>query len=115
MACRFGKEDIVSDEQTMVKNVVGSSIDTKNMKEFWEKKTGRQFPEKCRIYYCPNDAEVGGHMWVKGRNRRTFWYILPICQRCNTDPYLNDNYKDVNVKSVLVARRIQRGCPSPNR
>lgn len=85
-------------------NVVGSSKDSGNKSEFWAEHADRDFPKKCRILGCPNDAEVGGHMWVKKRTK--FCYILPICQHHNKDPDLDDpNYQWTTANSCLVARK----------
>ena len=90
--------------QFEVCNVVGSSKDSGNKSDFWTDHADRDFPKKCRILGCTNDAEVGGHMWVK--RRTTFCYILPICQRHNKDPNLDDpNYQWTKPNSCLVPRK----------
>ena len=89
--------------QFQVCNVVGSSKDSGNKSEIWERHAKDNFPKKCRILGCTNDAEVGGHMWVTRRTK--FCYILPICQRHNKDPNLDDpNYQWTKANSCLVPR-----------
>eukprot|EP00658_Telonema_sp_P-2_P055341 TRINITY_DN4399_c0_g1_i3.p1 TRINITY_DN4399_c0_g1~~TRINITY_DN4399_c0_g1_i3.p1 ORF type:complete len:116 (-),score=19.59 TRINITY_DN4399_c0_g1_i3:139-486(-) len=71
-----------------VSNVVGSSSDGGNKAAFWEEHTGCSFSDQtCSMLGCGNDAEVGGHMYVKRLSR--FCWILPICQECNKNPDLD--------------------------
>lgn len=39
---------------------------------------------------CPccnkNSWEVGGHVQKHGSNTRNYWYIIPLCKKCN-NPY----------------------------
>ena len=43
-----------------------------------ESATGRR-RGKCSFADCPNRAEVGGHVWIRG----TGCVIAPICKSCN--------------------------------
>ena len=91
-------------------NVIGSSWDTGNKKDFWEENVpeGVEWPDECQIVDlggkpCTSDARVGGHVWVK--RRWEFWYILPICQGCNKNPDYDDpNYVKTRQRACLVAR-----------
>lgn len=76
-------------------NVVGSSWDKGNMKKFWEDNTpeGVSWPKYCQIKGCGNEAEGGGHMWVK-HNTIRFWHILPICKKCNVKKALDDTINE---------------------
>ncbi|RNA30985.1 hypothetical protein BpHYR1_033016, partial [Brachionus plicatilis] len=67
------------------KNCVGSSDDRAPTRggriELWERETNRS-RKKCSFLGCSNDAEVGGHINIKGRPRNEI-YIAAICYSCN--------------------------------
>ena len=93
--------------QYEVSNVVGSSGDGGSKAKFWSEHTKRDFSvQKCGILGCGKEAEVGGHMWVKGL--RKFCFILPICQAHNKDPTLDysggQSYQQTKQGVCLVAR-----------
>ena len=95
--------------QYEVSNVVGSSDDGGSKAQFWSEHTRRDFSkQKCGILGCGSDAEVGGHMWVKGLSK--FCFILPICQSHNKDPALDyPNYQSTKASVCLVARNTTDG------
>ena len=43
-----------------------------------EEATGRR-RGRCSFDGCPNQAEVGGHVWIRGEG----CFIAPICRPCN--------------------------------
>ena len=91
-----------------VSHVVGSSKQKRNWKEYWMKKTGRKFPQKCQIYYCGNSAEVGAHVYVKRFHQKNF--IMPTCQSCNMDPeqaYTGKSKNWVSAKQNAVVARVK--------
>lgn len=79
--------------QFRVANVQGSSIDHGTGRSWidrWREVTGRHGRILCGIDDCPNEAEVGGHMYVASGGPEAFDhehdrynYILPICQGHN--------------------------------
>ena len=85
-------------------NVVGSSLD-KIRSDFWDYHTGDRLSEqKCGILGCGGDAEVGGHMWVKGLSKLCF--ILPICRFHNNSHTLDyPDYQWTKRNVRLVARK----------
>ena len=64
-------------------HVVGSGQHARNWKRYWEAQTGRNFPQRCQIYNCGNQAQMGAHVYVKFKRQN---FILPTCQSCNKDP-----------------------------
>ena len=87
-----------------VSRVVGWNHDGRQL---WIQFAG-QFPETCGIESCQNTAEVGGYMWVK--RRRTFCFILPICQFHNGDQNLEyPRYRWTKTNVRLVARNTEDG------
>ena len=69
--------------QYEVTNVVGSTPD--KVTGFWARHTGCNMEaQPCGMKGCPWNAEVGGHMWIKGLSK--FCVILPICKECNNKP-----------------------------
>ena len=105
--------DVLPPGQYEVSNVVGSSDDSGSKAQFWSQHTGRDLSkQKCGILGCGSDAEVGGHVWVKGLSKCCF--ILPICQSHNKDPALD--YKSTKVNARLVAvrsREVAEDCEYP--
>ena len=82
-------EKIIAND-SKARNALNTSCDNrKRWKSAWEQCTGRSF-NKCSFYGCGNDAEVGGHLEVKGRNNSDYHYIAPICYSCNNSD--SDNY-----------------------
>ena len=75
---RLGAEDLVA-------HVNKSSVQHGNWKRFWCENTGKKWPANCRIHMCGNEAEVGAHVWVRGRTGNKLVYILPMCKACNND------------------------------
>jgi len=51
--------------------------------EFWENKQGKK-ASKCRVLFCDQKAEVGGHVYIVGAGSKE--YILPMCKSCNNKP-----------------------------
>jgi hypothetical protein len=77
-----GEEEVVSwDEAVEAWNMDGSS-DAQAESGSWlrdaEEATGRR-RGRCSFDGCPNQAEVGGHVWIKGEG----CFIAPICRPCN--------------------------------
>lgn len=66
--------------------------------DFWLKKNKCGITTLCA---CCNEStwEVGGHVQEHGNETRDFWYIVPLCKKCNN---VNNN-KTFNVdKNQLV-------------
>lgn len=63
-------------------NIDGSSDDRPPYGWSWiqilEEKTGRK-RGKCSFMGCPNRADTGGHVWIRGSG----CCIAPICRSCN--------------------------------
>jgi hypothetical protein len=70
-------------ENCEAKNVYGSSCDRSNAGWIndWERVTGRT-ANKCVYLGCGNEAEVGGHLYLK-RYSVNYTYLAPICYSCN--------------------------------
>ena len=65
-----------------IANIQGSSLDAADIGKSWRKEAMRFTPEKqCVVLGCGGEAEEGCHVWVKGERR--FYYIAPLCQKCN--------------------------------
>jgi hypothetical protein len=75
------KEVLYLDEAVGAWNIDGSS-DALAESGSWlrdaEEATGRR-RGRCSFEGCPNQAEVGGHVWIKGVG----CFIAPICKPCN--------------------------------
>jgi hypothetical protein len=78
-----GEEEVVYtlDEAVEAWNMDGSS-DAQAESGSWlrdaEEATGRR-RGRCSFDGCPNQAEVGGHVWIRGEG----CFIAPICRPCN--------------------------------
>ena len=46
---------------------------------YWKSKTGKN-AGRCSFVSCEAEAEVRGHIWIRGGNGA---YIAPICKGCN--------------------------------
>ncbi|NQY11723.1 MAG: hypothetical protein HRT71_19680 [Flavobacteriales bacterium] len=71
-----------------VKNLTGYRPPTcgcKSYKEHWEKSTNSTF-NKCARKGCGNYADVGGHVINCHGNASAVWYIVPLCNSCNSIP-----------------------------
>jgi hypothetical protein len=81
--CTATPPDVVSrtNESVEAWNMDGSS-DAQAESGSWlrdaEKATGRR-RGRCSFVDCPNQAEVGGHVWIRGEG----CFIAPICRPCN--------------------------------
>ena len=93
---------IILTEDDVVKNVKGtSSLRPKGFqswKHFWMCKTGKKWPEKCRIYGCTEPAFCGGHVYVYGSSE---FFIVPLCKSCNNAQ--NTDWMSVNVGTAAPA------------
>ena len=75
---------IVLQESDEVRNIHGTARCRSryhSWKEFWIQRSGRNWPNECRIAWCTTAATDGTHVNVRGRQR---YYILPTCHHCNT-------------------------------
>ena len=61
-------------------HVIGSAKQSGRWKQYWERYTRKQFPKKCQIFGCSNQATDGAHVWVKHLHQN---FILPTCHACN--------------------------------
>lgn len=50
--------------------------------DFWEKRTNK-ISSWCARKGCDNISEVGGHVQEHGKSTRNYWYIVPLCKKCN--------------------------------
>lgn len=91
-------------ESDEVSHVVGSSGQHNNWKKYWCDHTDRKWPKSCKIQGCGNSAEVGAHMYVKGKHQT---FIIPACQTCNTDR-IHDYPNWVSVNNGTVAVRVKQ-------
>jgi len=66
--------------------------------KYWEKKTGLDIPEECRIRNCIRKAEYGAH--IKFFRDPDTIYILPMCTMHN-NPY-NDDWMVTNKDGLAV-------------
>lgn len=66
--------------------------------DFWEKKKGTR-SGLCSCKDCCRIAEVGGHVQQHGSETDYYWYIVPLCKKCNsaqnTEPF------SVNVSDLV--------------
>jgi hypothetical protein len=83
------------------KNVKGTSEYSpegcNTWEEYWEKKSGKQWPQKCSVVGCNNPPKVGAHICNPNVGGA---FIAPLCEECNKR---NDVFrlKD-DVEPVLV-------------
>lgn len=66
--------------------------------DFWEKKKD-DLSFTCSCKGCKELAEVGGHVQKHGNNTRNYWYIIPLCKKCN-NPY-NTKPFEVNERDLV--------------
>ena len=95
---------VVIEDDDLVSHVIGSSGQRGNWKQFWCAHTARQWPSRCSIQRCGNDAEVGAHMYIKGSHQT---FIVPTCQTCNKDG-ICDYPNWVSVNNSVVAVRVEQ-------
>lgn len=80
----FSHRPRVLNKDDKIYNIKGTSRFTSpngTWKEFWKKDSGRrQWPKKCPVAGCANDARVGAHIGVNQNQKQ---YILPMCDKCN--------------------------------
>jgi hypothetical protein len=64
-----------------LQNVEGTGNDKPDGGGSWKKmyEDVHEWPTKCRIRYCEEPANGGGHVTVRGKGRNV--YIVPMCDR----------------------------------
>ncbi|KAL5506104.1 hypothetical protein EMCRGX_G007676 [Ephydatia muelleri] len=75
------------DEGVQVAHVVGSSKDRKSdgWMNYWKQNSGDAvWPAECQIATCRNKAEVGAHVYILNAKSNYWYYILPVCRKCNS-------------------------------
>ena len=77
-------EVITKKNNGYVKNVSGSSCDKGNWLKKWKKLTKQQ-PSRCTYLKCSNKAVLGGHLWLKFQKTNSYYFIAPICAKCNSN------------------------------
>ena len=66
-------------------NIDGSSSDKlyrTSWIKYWEQMSGSG-RRRCAFTTCNSNAELGGHIWIKGHSSRRGVWIVPICKKCN--------------------------------
>lgn len=91
MSDRLFKKEIIDNAYCM--NVSNSSCDriSKSWLSKWSEVTGRSADCVCSVWGCGNDAEVGGHLWIRRRSI-DYYYIAPICYECNNNKEMHEYY-----------------------
>ena len=72
----------------------------------WEHKSEEK-TDKCCCFGCNNDAEVGAHVKIVGKDDRHH-YIIPLCQACNMKTGELCVHQDV----LVSARKCNNGSNS---
>ena len=100
------------DDTNVVSHINGSSAQRGNWKQYWMEHTDKPWPSgpnSCKIHGCPNEAEVGAHVWIKKEsgNITKQGFIIPTCSPCNTDG-LHDfpNWVSVNQGTFAVRKEV---------
>ena len=91
---------IVLQESDEVRNIHGTArchSRYHSWKEFWIQKSGKHWPNECRIAWCTTAATDGTHVKVKGKQG---YYIVPTCHHCNTGRL--DQWLRVNAGAIAV-------------
>ena len=91
---------ILLTDDDLVKNMKRTTshkpIANQSWKDYWVYKTGKEWPEKCRIKGCTRSAFGGGHVHIDGYNNFEI-FIIPICRSCNNAN--NTDWMSVNVRT----------------
>lgn len=77
-------------------------------KKFYENIALRQF-NKCSYLNCSNNADIVGHLDVKGQPR-DFHYMAPICNSCKN----NDDGSYLPMKKDIVYVKMDRDTSQDN-
>lgn len=99
---------LTKDDQ--VANANDSQWDRGNHKSYWMRESGRAWPSLCRIKGCGRKAEVGAHVFVKGRKSNNYCFILPMCKGHNGDSSMDwgeyDCWRDVKARGSHAVQRF---------
>lgn len=87
--------------QSEAKNHRYTSCNRLNSISMWQTCTGRR-ANKCSFNACENDADVGGHLELKGRNNRDYHYVAPICYYCKYTDFVNYRTMKRNVAYMRI-------------
>ncbi len=74
---------VMKKNHTSVRNVKYSSCDRKNWIKTW-KKYAKQEPGICTYLDCSKKATLGGHLWTNFQKSKKYYFIAPICAKCNS-------------------------------
>ena len=108
----FSMANVIMGFDSRVYNVNGTSgcKPTDGLwKTFWIRKSGRQWPKRCRIWGCGKLAHGGAHVMIDDKYD---YYIFSMCQTCNTCRL--DQWLKVNVNSLAVPVREEDTCGTGN-
>jgi hypothetical protein len=74
---------VMKKNHTSVRNVKYSSCDRKNWIKTWIK-YAKQEPGICTYLDCSKKATLGGHLWTNFQKSKKYYFIAPICAKCNS-------------------------------
>jgi hypothetical protein len=56
----------------------------KSWLDYWSTNYGRTV-RVCKNKDCDNESSVGGHVMTPDGKRSNNWYIIPLCDSCNSE------------------------------
>ena len=93
-----------SDTIYNLKGAAGCSICDGSWKDIWVKYSGRrEWPNKCRVFGCSNEAIVGAHIGINENQR---CYILPMCNLCNLTEGIVMKVKAKSAAAPILKRDV---------
>lgn len=99
--------EVVVFGRATARNVKNSSCDkaSKGWLTKWSKETGESKNCVCSFRNCNNPAELGGHLWIEGESLE-YYYIAPICKKCNNDPERDREYFRMKLNTTYLKTSV---------
>ena len=96
------KYEVVQKENSSVRNVINSSCHkNRSWIKKWNKFTKKE-PGRCIYLRCSNEATLGGHLWIKFQKSKEFYFIAPICAKCNSSTIKKKKFHEAKKKHLLL-------------
>ena len=103
------KYEVVQKENSSVQNVINTSCHkVRSWIKLWEKHTKKE-PGRCIYLRCSNEATLGGHLWIKFQKSKKYYFIAPICAKCNSSTIKKKKFHEAK-KNTIFLKTLKDPC-----
>ncbi len=97
------KKKILLFEMLLTHVINSSSLCHKNKSwiKKWNKFTKKE-PGRCIYLRCSNEATLGGHLWMKFQKSKEFYFIAPICAKCNSSTIKKKKFHEAKKNTFFL-------------